>query len=115
MGRYRIPASNIETHRAAALPKGRKSDPATWSQLDFAAWRQTLGAATSRYRLRYSAWVRKEPRLKSPRVGDLLRGAEFDATVVRGDRVAHAALGDSDEWLALANGGYVWSRQAEAL
>lgn len=42
MARYGIPAARIETHRAAAIPLGRKSDPATWRQADFAAWRATL-------------------------------------------------------------------------
>jgi hypothetical protein len=42
MRRFAIPIERIETHRAAALPKGRKSDPEGWSDAAFYAWRATL-------------------------------------------------------------------------
>lgn len=45
MQRWHIPQSLINTHRAVALPPGRKSDPASWTDADFAAWRSSLGAA----------------------------------------------------------------------
>lgn len=40
--RFKVPLSLIETHRAIALPKGRKSDPSDWSDLDFYRWRARL-------------------------------------------------------------------------
>ena len=36
--RWRIAAPLIDSHRAVALPKGRKSDPATWPQAELRAW-----------------------------------------------------------------------------
>lgn len=38
----RIVKPMIDTHRAVALPKGRKTDPATWFDADFYAWRERL-------------------------------------------------------------------------
>lgn len=43
MQTYRIPRAKVETHRAVALPKGRKVDPSEWSDRDFYAWRDRLG------------------------------------------------------------------------
>lgn len=40
--KYGITKERIETHRAVALPKGRKSDPEGWSDADFYAWRDGL-------------------------------------------------------------------------
>ena len=45
MQRWDIPRERVATHRAVALPAGRKSDPASWPEPDFLAWRDTLGAA----------------------------------------------------------------------
>src|SRR5262245_8753717 len=42
MARWGIPSSSIETHRAVALPIGRKADPEGWSNEDFYAWRSQL-------------------------------------------------------------------------
>lgn len=39
---YGLQPGDIETHRAIALPKGRKSDPADWSDAAFYAWRASL-------------------------------------------------------------------------
>jgi hypothetical protein len=43
MPRYRIPTSRVDTHRAVALPKGRKVDPSDWADVEFYAWRDSLG------------------------------------------------------------------------
>ena len=42
MAEYAIPSGMIETHRYAALPKGRKTDPEGWSNEDFYRWRAAL-------------------------------------------------------------------------
>lgn len=42
---HRIPAGMVETHRAVARPKGRKSDPEGWDDQAFYAWRATLAPA----------------------------------------------------------------------
>lgn len=39
---YGIGDADIDTHRAVALPKGRKQDPAGWSDAEFYAWRSML-------------------------------------------------------------------------
>lgn len=44
-GAYQIPAQFVQTHRAVAIPRGRKSDPATWPEAEWLAWRrEILGA-----------------------------------------------------------------------
>jgi hypothetical protein len=45
MSAYGIPPSLVETHRAVALPKGRKRDPEGWGDEAFYAWRATLQAS----------------------------------------------------------------------
>jgi len=45
MDTYTIPLERIETHRAIALPAGRKVDPSDWSDSEFYAWRQGLDSA----------------------------------------------------------------------
>jgi N-acetyl-anhydromuramyl-L-alanine amidase AmpD len=44
LARWSIPSTKVETHRAIALPPGRKVDPTNWSDADFYAWRDTLRA-----------------------------------------------------------------------
>jgi N-acetylmuramoyl-L-alanine amidase len=44
IAQYKITKALINTHRAVAIPKGRKSDPASWPQVDFEAWRERLYA-----------------------------------------------------------------------
>lgn len=44
--RYGVVKARIDTHRAVALPKGRKSDPEGWSDADFYKWRDGLFVAT---------------------------------------------------------------------
>lgn len=39
---YKLAAAAIQTHRAVALPAGRKRDPEGWSDADFYAWRDRL-------------------------------------------------------------------------
>lgn len=39
---HAIPARRVETHRAVALPPGRKIDPSDWSDQDFYNWRNSL-------------------------------------------------------------------------
>ena len=38
VAQWHIPAPLIDSHRAVALPPGRKSDPATWPQAELRAW-----------------------------------------------------------------------------
>jgi N-acetyl-anhydromuramyl-L-alanine amidase AmpD len=42
---YVIPAQLVQTHRAVAIPRGRKSDPNSWPEPEWLAWRKmVLGA-----------------------------------------------------------------------
>lgn len=57
---YGIAPAQIETHRAIALPKGRKSDPEAWPDASFYAWRDQLLAPSppptplsKRYRVKH--------------------------------------------------------------
>lgn len=114
--RYGIPLARVETHRAVALPRGRKSDPGGWPQPDFLAWRASLAAPlTTRYRCRYTAYVRAEPTLRAPRVETLLRESLVEVSaVVAGERIEHASYGTSSEWADVGY-GYIWLPQLEAL
>lgn len=42
IAQYRIDPIMVETHRHAAQPPGRKSDPSDWSDANFYAWRAAL-------------------------------------------------------------------------
>jgi hypothetical protein len=42
MQAFRIPIARIETHRAVALPPGRKVDPSDWIDPSFYSWRSAL-------------------------------------------------------------------------
>lgn len=53
--RFRIPIGRIDTHRAVALPRGRKSDPEGWGDEAFYAWRATLGRPRYRFRVAQAA------------------------------------------------------------
>lgn len=46
IGPYGLQAADIDTHRAVALPKGRKSDPENWPDAEFYPWRDRLFAST---------------------------------------------------------------------
>lgn len=39
---YKLVAADIDTHRAVALPHGRKSDPEGWPDAEFYVWRDAL-------------------------------------------------------------------------
>lgn len=39
---FGLPRVSIETHRAIAIPRGRKPDPSDWSDSGFYAWRKEL-------------------------------------------------------------------------
>lgn len=43
MARFGLSPANVTTHRAVALPAGRKVDPSDWGDAAFNAWRATLG------------------------------------------------------------------------
>lgn len=55
MRRFSIPPALLETHRAIALPKGRKSDPEGFDDAAFAAWRARLGLRSYRVRVACAA------------------------------------------------------------
>lgn len=59
MQQHGIPPSLIDTHRAIALPAGRKSDPSDWSDRDFYVWR--AGLVSMPYRVRYAQAVFEAP------------------------------------------------------
>lgn len=110
MARYAIPAACLETHAAAALPTGRKSDPAAWPRADFLAWRAALAAPARRATARHVAWVRAAPSTASAHIATLARGAQVGiAEVVPGEAVA----GGLAQWAQLTSGGYVWLPQLE--
>lgn len=52
---YGILPERIDTHRAVALPKGRKPDPEGWDDLAFYAWRSTLLLRRYRFRVAQAA------------------------------------------------------------
>lgn len=60
MARFTIPPSLIETHRAVALPAGRKHDPNDWSDRDFSVWRAALVSFS--YRVLHTQAVFEAPR-----------------------------------------------------
>ena len=43
MAQWNIARGRVDTHRAVAVPSGRKSDPAEWPDVAFYQWRDTLG------------------------------------------------------------------------
>jgi hypothetical protein len=47
MADHNIPAHMVETHRAVALPAGRKIDPSDWPDTAFYAWRAGLKPTTA--------------------------------------------------------------------
>lgn len=79
MADYGIAPGLIETHRAVALPKGRKQDPAGWGDAAFYSWRATLAAPplplTKRYRAK-RILISTVPEFGPPYAGELLPGEE---------------------------------------
>lgn len=114
MHKHNIPQSRIETHRAAALPPGRKSDPEGIDQIAFLAWRRKLvpaplGTEFQRYRVKVgSARIRNKPSTRADQVDSLTKGK-----FARGQLVVGQALDDggkpNNQWLKLAEGRYIWS------
>lgn len=80
MGLYGIPAAQIETHRAIALPAGRKRDPEGWTDAAFAIWRDTLappqpgGTLTKRYRVKHRYITQRSEDNGPPIVRELVPG-----------------------------------------
>jgi N-acetyl-anhydromuramyl-L-alanine amidase AmpD len=64
MGAFNIPASLIDTHRAIALPAGRKRDPHDWGDAAFYTWRAGLVASmpVTRYVVRHTQAIFEAPR-----------------------------------------------------
>lgn len=81
MGLYGITAAQIETHRAIALPAGRKRDPEGWTDAAFAIWRDTLappqpgGPLTKRYRVK-RVMISQRSEGGAPYAGELQPGEE---------------------------------------
>lgn len=68
MGAFNIPVALIDTHRAIALPAGRKQDPHDWSDAAFYSWRASLTplAPVDKYVVRHTQAVFEAPRPDSP-------------------------------------------------
>lgn len=109
---YGIQESRIETHRAVALPKGRKIDPSEWSDADFYAWRRRL--FPKRYRVVVDvANIRAQANTQSRVVGTVTNLSEPLAVV---DVVKGQTLQGDHRWAMLANDrGYVWLPLLEAI
>lgn len=79
MHTYGIIPTSVETHRAVALPKGRKQDPAGWTDSDFYRWRATLELSppplTKRYRVK-RIMISQRPEGGAPYAGELQPGEE---------------------------------------
>jgi len=79
---YGISPELVDTHRAVALPKGRKSDPEGWENEPFYAWRATLSSPpapqppiTKRYRAR-RMMISQPEKGGPPYFGELQPGEE---------------------------------------
>jgi hypothetical protein len=97
---YGIPKAMIETHRAIALPHGRKVDPSDWSNADFYAWRESLYTPVPLPPLHYmiattDANVREGPARSFPVALVMLAGetAAFDPTPTIGE-----SIGGNNQW-----------------
>ncbi len=127
MPEYDITAGEIETHRAVALPHGRKVDPSDWSDAAFYAWRASLTgqlyvpqrpAGLTTYVTTCAVNVRQGPsRLKPIPLGGhcvLDKNFVFQSDVtVRGQ-----AIGGNDIWIHVllpAAWGFVHSSCVHAL
>lgn len=64
MGMFVIPTALVDTHRAVALPKGRKLDPSDWGDVAFYQWRATLTPLppVTRYIARHTQAIFEAPR-----------------------------------------------------
>lgn len=108
---YDIPLALVETHRAVATPKGRKSDPHDWSDPFFYAWRDKLleepmarlWVVTSEIGVN----IRSEPNATAEKLTALPKGKTFHGNPVQG-----AAVQGNATWVARLpseGGGYAWS------
>ena len=84
VAQFGIGEQQIDTHRAIALPKGRKSDPAGWGDSDFYAWRWSLFNLTppappteTRRAGHYGAMVREDYRATGAACAYLPPGSEL--------------------------------------
>lgn len=108
MPTYGITPADIDTHRAVALPRGRKVDPSDWSDAEFYAWRASLGGQRyvplpapqlASYIVTETVNVRQGPSRTKPIALDghavLAAGFPFQSdVVVRGE-----AIGGNDQWI----------------
>lgn len=109
--------SAIETHRAVAIPHGRKSDPSWIDDADFYVWRNSLFFTEQHSTYRVSshvATIRTAPDRQHPvalhifeipniRAGVIVKGTELKGKVVTGEPVQN-----NNKWLWLENGsGFV--------
>ena len=90
MGIYAIPTSRIATHRAVALPAGRKEDPSFWTDAQFGAWLSALSIPVAPQLPRYevtagAANVRSGPDLVFPVTMVMGHLEQFSVDVVKGD------------------------------
>jgi hypothetical protein len=119
----------VDTHRAQAVPAGRKSDPAGWSDAAFYAWRSALFNPTApfpgspppsyrgRWRLTQGAWVRSKPWATGPNKGRHI------ATLRAGDEISgELQMGEVyrgvEDWIRFFRDGremFVWAGQTERI
>jgi hypothetical protein len=91
MQQFGITPLHIDTHRAVALPKGRKQDPAGWGDDSFYAWRDSLAASpppvslpTTRYRVKHIMISTRQDGLP-PYAGELQPGEVVDVDMTYAD------------------------------
>jgi N-acetyl-anhydromuramyl-L-alanine amidase AmpD len=100
MQQFSITPLRIDTHRAVALPKGRKSDPTGWDDGSFYAWRDALAVSLppTRYRVR-GVPIHQAPDVTSPvalgGMAILVPGTEIQPDQVK-DGWAHVPEGFID-------------------
>ena len=94
---FAIPSTSIDTHRAVALPAGRKKDPAGWGDAAFYAWRVTLDAPPPPRRYRVLGLpVYQESDRNGPLWGHLVPGEEITI-----DDMANGHLADHRGFIRL--------------
>jgi len=83
----------IETHRAIALPPGRKSDPEGWPDADFYAWRAAL-VQPPRRRFRLTGWpIYQAQSLTGTLAGHVQSGEVVEIDQVYSNGGGHLASG----------------------
>jgi N-acetyl-anhydromuramyl-L-alanine amidase AmpD len=95
--------TKIETHRAQALPRGRKIDPSGWPNAEFYPWRDALLSPVppplATYHTRAGAVVRALPTTQSAIQRHLGAGTTVSGGWVTGQQVA-----GSNQWLRIPDG-----------